>query len=103
MSADNFVAIQQVGGRWYVWSESASNRSPFVPIERATVFRFGFQARRFARKLVRDNYYEYGISELGGWDSWPDYYQDVIFNLQHDYWEMVDKFQGRQAEEEAQH
>ena len=99
MSADNFVAIQQIRNRWYVWNESASNTLPMVPLDRARSFLFGFQARRFARRLTRENYYEYGIQELGGYDRWPDYYQDAVDHLQREYWEMIDKFQSRASQE----
>ncbi len=99
MSADNYVAVQQIGKRWYVWNESASNALPLVPLDRAASFRFGFQARRFARKTEREGYYEYGVRELGGYDRWPDYYQDAVDHLQRDYWEMIDKFQGRAGQE----
>ena len=101
MSADNFVAIQQIRRRWYVWNESASNELPIVPLDRARIFRFGFQARRFARKLARENYYEYGIQELGGYDDWPMYYTHAVDHLQREYWEMVDRFQNRAAHEEV--
>ena len=95
MSADNYLAIQKIGRRWYVWDESASNMLPLVPLDRATSFRFGFQARRLARKLVRDGYYEYGVTELIGYDSWKTYYTHAVERQQREYWEMIDKFQNR--------
>ena len=99
MSADNFVAIQQIQGRWYVWNESASNELPIVPLDRAKSFRFGFQARRYAKKLVDSMMVvEYGIQELGGYDHWSMYYQHAVDHLQREYWEMVDRFQSRAQE-----
>ena len=99
MSADNYLAIQKIGRRWYVWEESASNMLPLVPLDRAWSFRFGFRARRFARKLTWKNYYEYGITELSSYNDWPTYYTHAVERQQREYWEMIDKFQNRAGQE----
>ena len=100
MSADNFIAIQQIGGRWYVWGAGASDELHLVPLDRARNFRFGFSARRYARRLHANTpVVEYGIQELGAYDEWRDYYQDAIIHMESEYWAMVDNFQNRARKE----
>jgi hypothetical protein len=100
MSADNYIAMQKIGWRWYVWHESASNELPFVPIERAIVSWTHGRALKNVGELYDEcMIVEYGVQNLPSYKNWVSYYRDAVDAYSKNFWETIDAIQGRERAE----
>ena len=81
MSADNLIAIQKIGDRYYVWHESASNDYPY-PNATAESFKKKNAAYCAAKDMYDDCcIVEYGIQELDPVDSAFLFTLGIVMNM----------------------